>query len=151
LTDRRGLLHRVILILVSAALGVPVFAAIVADHPAPRWLAVLAAAGIVGAFGGLVVLVVDSIRTRTHRPGYFFPDRLRRGDEMPDELVDRIRIPGWLNALSNAIVILVLMPLLDRYDEPWWLDISAYGAVIVCSLILESTIWSAYRRLRRGE
>ena len=134
--------------MVLAALGVPVFTAIVADHPEPYWFAALGTIGIVGAFGGLVVLVVDTIRTHTHRDGYFFPDRLRPGDEIPDELIDRIRIPGWLNVITSSIMVLVFMPLIDQFNEPWWLDIAAYAAVIGCAIIVENTIWSGYRRLR---
>ena len=148
LTDRRGVIRKVVLIVVLAALGVPVFTAIVADHPEPRWFAALGTAGIVGALGGLIVLVVDSVRTYTHRDGYFFPDRLHPGDEIPDELIDRIRIPGWLTVITTAILVLVLEPVLDTFHEPWWLDSAAGGAVIGCSIIVENAIWSLCRRLR---
>jgi hypothetical protein len=148
LTRRRGIIRRAVLIVALAALGVPVFTAIAAQHPDPRWFAVLGTVGLVGAFGGLVVLVVDSTRTRTRRDGYFFPDRLHPGDEIPDELVDRIRIPGWLNVITTAVGVLIFVPLLDRFNEPWWLEIAAYGAVIGCSIIVENAIWSGYRRLR---
>jgi hypothetical protein len=146
--NRRGLRRRAALVAAMAVLGVALFSAIGADYPAPPWFVALAVAGMVLAFGGVVVLVVDAIRIRAGRIGYFFPDRPLPGDAIPDELAERIRPPGWLTTFSTVILVCVAGTLFDRYRAPWWLDISAYGALIGCSLVVEGTIWSAYCRLR---